>query len=107
MNTFKHTDDFERMPSTIVAWLKEKIEDEGPFSDLIGGDIKIVTNNADLLFLPFRVVKKLDNVEDVGNFTLFFEATNNAGGDAYFVPTRMLSSHQLLAEIKRVTIRNL
>ena len=108
MNKFKHTDDYEKMPTAIVDWLEDKLANEtGKFDELLGGEVNVVVNNNDLLFLPFKVVKPIDNVEEVGNFTLYFEANNNAGGDAYFVPTRMLPSHQLLMEIKRVTNQRL
>lgn len=92
MKRFRTTNEYNVMPVAIKEYLETVLPGTGQFEYLLGGDVLVVENAEDLAQIPVgngsatNTIHPMDNVEDIGEYVLFFNAENNLGGNGYFVP---------------------
>jgi len=113
MKTFTSTNDYDQMPTDIADFLKRIFEGEqGMFDYLGGGDVFIVEYIDELsnIVVDYETggtaedtVTPMDSVEKLENHTMFFLATNDAGGPSYFVPNILVEHCIILQSIKSAT----
>lgn len=104
MITFTHTDQYPQMPLTIANDLREALQDEeGEFEFLMGGNIHVIEDVLELTQITFydglNVTQKADTMDvatKIDDYAKFFIATNNAGGDAFYVPLSIVEVCPLL-----------
>ena len=109
MIRYTSTNDYNRMPKEIKDHIQSLMNSEkGTFDFLFGGDVFEVETLEDLneikigdTYLASRVME-LDDAGMGKDYGYFFLATNNAGGDIYFVPTNMIEASIILTETIRI-----
>ena len=103
------------MPQVIYDHLAgHGVEKDESLVDYIGGKAYIIETMEDLNKFPeifpmtfgqnVLTVERFDNAEVVGDYVEFFEASNNAGGNAAFVPRHLFDQNQILKESYELTI---
>lgn len=109
MKTFTSTNDYIRLPIEIRNYLDKALGGEkGQFDVLLGGDVGLVEELTDLQEITVDYINggtaadtvcQIDAVKPVGNYVMFFTATNDAGGPSYFIPKWMVNNSPILQGI--------
>lgn len=94
MKKFTHTDQYLSMPLEVANDLREALQDEeGDFDHLLGGEIFVIEDILEVAEITFgdgnNATQKADSMDVatvINNYAKFFLATNNAGGNAWYVP---------------------
>jgi len=113
MKIFTSTNEYSAMPKDIREHLEEALQGErGLFDVLLGGDAYLLeqVEELDQIVVDFEnggtavdTVAPMDNAELLGDFAVFFMATNDAGGNVYFTPRWMVDNCIILQSIIRAT----
>jgi len=103
------------MPRAIYDHLLDFVEDKDiSLKEEIGGDVYIIETDEDLLKFPeifpsiyaqnVLTVERFDSAQVVGDYIELFDASNNAGGNAAYVPKEIFDRNQILKESYELTI---
>lgn len=114
MKIYHTTNDYARMPLDIKAHILDLLDGaQGSFDALLGGDIYELESVAELSEIvvdpasgrtAVDTVTPMDNCQRIANYTSFFMATNDAGGNVYFVPNWIVDNSIILQSIVSATV---
>lgn len=93
-----------RVPESLMRHIKSKVSFRSSrLYDHIGGDLFLIKTLDDVSRMPFSAEEAIDVVEHVGQYVIFQEVTNNAGGDLFAVPHKIYKQSEYLKGIEVAT----